>query len=103
MFCIFSSKSQDSLTHLLLGDNDVDFFSYDISELNSEQITNYNEFINFVGNYSYIKIINTPTILGLTRVIPDDVSNDIIEMDYNLFTKNQKEIINNLYNSLINN
>lgn len=78
-------------------------FFDNISELNSEQLTNYNEFITFIGNYSYVKIINTPTILGLTRVIPDDVSDDIIEMDYNSFTDNQKQIINNLYNSLINN
>jgi hypothetical protein len=98
-FTIFSSKSVDG-SNLFLGDNNETWFSYNVDDFSQQDLDLYNNIFNLLGNFSYINILNCPYELCSFRVINDNVSDDIIEMDYESLSQNEKDIITDGYNKL---
>jgi len=102
IFTILTSEASNS-SNLLLGDTDIQWFSYDVNTFDQSRLEKYNAFTLVVGNYLYINIINSPYTLTLTRVISETVNNNSIEIDFELLSEEDKLVIKSFYDSIVNN
>lgn len=101
MYFSISSATSETEANFIIGDAETLVFSVDVKDLNEEEKTLYNSFIEIFGNFSLVTLKNAPYDFTSIRVTTEEVSLDIVELDYKSFTSVQKKTVTDFYQKLI--
>lgn len=93
---ILSGSNAPETTNVLMGTYNNTDQNIDVTTLSNALKTKYNAFFNFTGNYLNVIIINAPYELSANRVTPDSIEFDIVTIDYDTLSNNDKKKIDDL-------
>jgi hypothetical protein len=104
MLIIQSGSSGSIGTHVLMGiyGDGALLYRKNVELFTDSNKAIYNDFFNLVGSHATIALINSPYTMMINHVIPGEVSNEIVEIDYESLSESERSIVDLAYNTFVN-